>query len=82
MYKQEQGRKNEKKVEREYRENGYQVLNVNDKGFPDLIILKDGKIECFVEVKAPKHKVHGFQKEFHKQLEAMGFQVEIRIVEE
>lgn len=82
MYRQEQGRKNEKIIEREYKERGYQVLNVNDKGFPDLVILKNGKIERFIEVKAPKHKVHGFQKAFHKQLEAMGFQVEIRIIEE
>jgi len=82
MDSQKIGIENERKVAENYRKQGYQVLNVNEKGFPDLIILKDRKIEFLIEVKTPKHKVHGFQKEFHKQLEAMGFQVKIITVEE
>lgn len=69
------GRKNEEIIAENYRKQGYQVLNVNKKGFPDLIVLKDGKVEFFVEVKGGRHKVHPFQKEVHKELERMGFQI-------
>jgi len=35
------GRANEEEIAEKYRKQGYQVLNVNEKGFPDLIVLRD-----------------------------------------
>jgi len=81
MSSQEIGKENERKVAEDYRKKGYQVLNVNEEGFPDLIILKNGKIEFLIEVKTPKHPVHKPQREYHKQLEAIGLPVKIEIVE-
>jgi len=71
------GRLNEEIVAERYRKQGYLVLNVNEKGFPDLIVLKGKEIQFFVEVKGGKHKLHDFQVEFHKRLEKMGFPVKI-----
>jgi hypothetical protein len=45
------GEKAEETVKKHFEEEGYVVLNVNDKHFPDLIAFKDGKIAFFVEVK-------------------------------
>jgi len=56
------GIKNERRIARKYGKQGYQVLIVNKKGFPDLIVLKDKEIKFFVEVKTGKHRVHPFQK--------------------
>lgn len=35
------GRANEEENAEKYRKQGYQVLNVNEKDFPDLMVLKD-----------------------------------------
>ena len=75
------GIKNERKIARKYRKQGYQVLSVNEKGFPDLIVLKDKEIEFFVEVKTGRHRVHLFQEKVHKKIEKMGFQVRIERLE-
>lgn len=69
------GIKNERRIARKYGKQGYQVLIVNEKGFPDLIVLKDKEIKFFVEVKTGKHSVHPFQEKVHKEIEKMGFQV-------
>lgn len=69
------GRKNEEIVTERYRKQGYRVLNVNKKGFPDLIVLDGSEVKFFIEVKGGKHEVHSFQEETHKELEEMGFQV-------
>lgn len=50
--KEEYWRTAEEKVKEHYEEQGYVVLNQNDKGFPDLMAIKDGKIGFSVEVKA------------------------------
>jgi len=75
MQPQKEGRENEEKIAEKYRKQGYIVLNVNEKGFPDLIVIKDKEIEMFVEVKGRKHPVHDFQKEMHRKLEKLGFKV-------
>jgi len=73
----QRGRENEILVVEYYRKQGYDVLNVNEKGFPDLIVLKDGKIEFLVEVKGGSHPVHTFQKELHERLRRMGLKVKV-----
>lgn len=69
------GIENEEIVAERYRKQGYRVLNVNKKGFPDLIVLDGSEVKFIVEVKGGKHKVHSFQEETHRELEEMGFQV-------
>ena len=73
----QKGRENEMLAAEYYRKQGYSVLNVNEKGFPDLIVLKDGKIEFLVEVKGGSHPVHAFQEELHEQLRRMGLKVKV-----
>ena len=51
IHSQRQGRFNEKIVAEIYRGKGFDVLDLNERGFPDLLILKDGKIQMFIEVK-------------------------------
>lgn len=75
------GRENEEKVAESYRKQGHRVLNINKRGFPDLIVLEGREIRFFVEVKGGKHKVHPFQEEIHKKLENMGFQVKVARIE-
>ncbi len=77
---QEIGRTNEETVAERYRKQGYQVLNVNMKGFPDLVVLKGKEIQFFVEVKGGNHEVHSFQRDTHEELKKMGFRVEIERV--
>ena len=74
------GKRNEKQVANKYRKQGYQVLNINSKGFPDLIVLDGNTIKFFVEVKGGKHRVHHFQMKTHQKLETMGFTVKIEQV--
>ena len=69
------GTANEEIVAERYRKQGYQVLNMNKKGFPDLIVLDGSEVKFFVEVKGGKHRVHPFQEETHKGLEEMDFHV-------
>lgn len=77
------GTKNEEKVEKYYRNKDYQVLNLNDRGCPDLLILRDGQIQFFVEAKGGRHKVHSWQVAYQKKLERMGFKtVNIRITDD
>jgi len=75
------GRANEEAVADRYRKQGYRVLNVNKKGFPDLIVLEGNEIKFFIEVKGRKHRVHPFQEKIHKELEKMGFQVKVARIE-
>jgi Holliday junction resolvase-like predicted endonuclease len=75
------GKINEEKAVEYFRKQGYQVLNVNKKGFPDLIILKGKEIQFFVEVKGGRHKIHPWQRHVHNELEKMGFQVKPFFVE-
>ncbi|HAX62359.1 MAG TPA: hypothetical protein DCX95_07400 [Elusimicrobia bacterium] len=75
------GQVNEKKVAAKYERQGYEVLRIGDTGFPDLIILKDKKIEFFIEVKGQKHKVHREQKNYHKKLKDKGYEVKIEKVD-
>jgi len=75
------GVKNEEKVENYYKNQGYQVLNLNDKGRPDLLIIRDREIKFFVEVKGGRHKIHLWQMEYQKKLEKLGFKtVNVRIL--
>jgi len=69
-------KKAESLVEEEYKKKGYVVLNQNRKGFPDLIVIKDGKIVFFVEVKAkqePKIEIEELQ--YHQYLNKLDFEV-------
>jgi Holliday junction resolvase-like predicted endonuclease len=74
---QQWGRFYENLVQNKYKKLGYVVLNPHEKGFPDLIAVKDGKIQFFIEVKSGKHKVHDFQQEIHNNLESLGFEVKV-----
>ena len=53
------------------------MLNQNDEGFPDLLILEGKKLVKFVEVKTPKHSVHKSQRDYIRELESLGFETEI-----
>lgn len=75
------GRINEETVAERYRKQGYRVLNVNKKGFPDLVVLEGNEIKFLLEVKGGKHEVHSFQEETHEELRKMGFQVRTERVE-
>ena len=66
----------EAKVKEEYEKKGYVVLSQNDKGFPDLIAIKDGKIAFFVEVKAmQKPDLGRYEVWYHQYLNSLGFEV-------
>ena len=55
------GRLNQKRVADYYENQGYKVLDVNERGFPDLVVIPDDKIFhklLFVEVKGGEHAVH------------------------
>jgi len=69
------GQKNERRIVRKHRKQGYQVLITHKVGFPDMIVLKDKEIRFFVEVKTGRHQVHPHQEGTHKDLQEMGFQV-------
>ena len=66
----------EKIVKKDFEEKGYTVLNQNDRGFPDLIVLKDGEISFFVEVKAMQEPdINLSELMYHQYLERLGFEV-------
>ena len=71
------GEKYEQIVKERLEAQGYDVLRFKDKGVPDLLVLKDGKIVKFVEVKGGSHSVHGHQKKYHEMLKQLGFEVEV-----
>jgi len=58
-----------------FEKQGYVVLNVNDKGFPDLIVLKGREIQFLVEVKGGETSYLNYeQREYHRKLlENFGF---------
>lgn len=63
-------------VKEHYKEKGYTALNQNDRGFPDLIVLKDGKVSFFVEVKAMQEPdINLSEIQYHQYLENLGFKV-------
>lgn len=52
-------------------------------GFPDLVVFPAGVLPMFFEVKAPKGVLSDSQKDVHKQIEALGYNVAVvRSVEE
>ena len=66
----------ENEVQKHFEKQGYTVLNQNDKGFPDLIILKNGKIVFFIEVKAmQKPDINIYEMQYHQYLNELGFEV-------
>ena len=67
----------EKIVKEHFEEQGYTVLNQNNKGFPDLIVLKDGRVSFFVEVKAMESPdIKSYEViQYHQYLERLGFEV-------
>lgn len=54
-------REAEKYAKKQFEKQGYAVINPNndDKGFPDLIVIKDGKIAFFVQVVARQNPYVG-----------------------
>ena len=57
------------------------MLNQNDKGFPDLIVFKDGEVEFFVEVKAmQKPDLDLYEMRYHQYLNKLGFEVKCKNV--
>jgi len=73
----EKGRKNEEVVAEHYRKQGYQVLNQNERGFPDLIVLKDKHVLFFVEVKRRGVRLRQEQKDMTPKLGKEGFETKI-----
>lgn len=62
-----------------YEKLGYMVVKVllcNKNGFPDLMLLKDGKAS-FIEVKRPGEKPRPLQEFRIKELRSLGFDVDV-----
>lgn len=69
----------QRKIIQRYEKEGYLVVKIdlcNKPGFPDLMLLKDGKAS-FVEVKRPGGKVRPLQEYRHRQLRDLGFDVSV-----
>lgn len=67
----------QRKIIKRYREQGYIVVKINGcnmPGFPDLMLLKDGKAS-FVEVKRPGETPRPLQTFRINELKAAGFDV-------
>lgn len=79
---QKEGEKNEEVVADYYRRQGFRVWRVNDRGFPDLIVLNKKEVAFLVEVKALGHDVHQHQVDFLKKLKAEGFETKVAIVKD
>lgn len=79
------GQLNQKRVAEHYRNQGTIVLDVNDKGFPDLIVILDKKAFSHflsVEVKGGEHAVHWPQSQKLFKLSELGSTVRIaRVVD-
>lgn len=73
----EKGRENEELVAEHYRKQGYQVINTNETGLPDLIVLKDKQVLFFVEVKAQGVSLNRFQDETITKWEKEGFETKV-----
>jgi len=78
---QKKGAENERLASEYYQSKGYVVFNVN-KDFPDLILVKDGAVKGFVEVKGPEHSVHPSQRRTLESLRKLGFQAIVATVVE
>ncbi len=76
------GKENEILAIRHYQKQGYTVLNQNDAGFPDLLLLKDKQLVKMVEVKGGGHKLHKHQREYLQNLSDRGFEIEtVRVID-
>lgn len=67
------------KIIKRYQKQGYMVVKViltNKDGFPDLMLLKDGRAS-FIEVKRPNEKPRPLQEYRIKELRENGFEVQI-----
>jgi hypothetical protein len=51
-----------------FEKQGYTVLNINERGFPDLIVLKGKEIQFLVEVKSGDSFLPYIQREYHGKL--------------
>lgn len=74
------GRLNQKRVAEHYEKQGYKVLDVNEEGFPDFVVIPDDKIFrrlLFVEVKGGEHEVHWPQSNKLFELSELGAEVKI-----
>lgn len=71
------GRDNESVAIEFYTKKGFTVLNQNDAGFPDLLLLKDKQLVKMVEVKGGGHKAHRHQREYLQNLRNRDFEIEI-----
>lgn len=80
LLSQKEGVENERMVRKHYTREGYTVFNVN-KSFPDLTLIKDGRVVGFVEVKGGEHHVHPPQRRTLEELKKLGFQaLVVRVV--
>ncbi len=69
----------QRKIIKRFQEQGYMVVKIiqcTANGFPDLMLLKDGKAR-FIEVKRPGEQPRPLQVYRIQQLRQLGFQVEV-----
>jgi len=66
-----------------FKDRGFMAFNKNDEGFPDLIVMKDGRIEFFAEVKSGETSfISWSQRQYHKRLLEKGFITQgVRVVD-
>jgi len=68
------GKHEEDLAVKHFEDKGFTVLNTNDEGFPDLIMIKDGGIAFFAEVKGGETSYIAWsQRQCHKKLLEKGF---------
>ena len=68
------GKEEEDLTVKYFEDRGFTALNKNDEGFPDLIVIKDGRIEFFAEVKSGETSfISMSQRQYHKKLLEKGF---------
>jgi Holliday junction resolvase-like predicted endonuclease len=68
------GKREEDLAVKYFQDKGFTALNTSDEGFPDLIVMKGGRIEFFAEVKSGETSfISWSQRQYHKRLLEKGF---------
>lgn len=65
-----------------FQDRGFTAFNRGDRGFPDLIVIKDRRVVFFVEVKSGKNYIPMEQRLYHQKLIEAGFPTKgVRVID-
>ena len=69
------GKEGEDQAVKHFQSLGYTIFNTNDVGFPDLLVIKNGKLDFFIEVKSGENSYIDMkgQRMYHLKLFKAGF---------